>query len=510
MVRLKALTILVILSGGCFSQNDLDAIRYSRTGTGGSSRFVAMGGAFGALGADLTCSAYNPGGLGLYRKGEISFAGGLMRTDNKATLYKTTSSVSDLRFVFNNFGISVTWIPDKDPESRNVLAFTNTQTRNFFNSTRLTGYTNSSSIAKDMLNLANQYSSPTSLTGNLNYSYEGLGFNTYVLDTADNRFFSFVDTKRTVKQTRDIVNVGKVNDLNFSYAYSYKDKFYVGASLGIPQLQFESSTLHTEIDDKDSMRIGLTPPDSYTTTYIDEPPAIYENKLGFHSLIYEEYFKTSGSGLNLKIGGVARVSDVVRVGLYYHTPTVYRLTDEYYNYMSVAFDAKPSSPVTLKEPENDAYFKYRLITPSRMGVNLGFIVGTRGAIGLDYEIVNYKKARLSSQDISDFAGVNSVIQRKYQPGHNIRIGGELNLSPFMIRTGYNMQGSPFGHVVSGDFVTHTISAGLGYRSKSNFFIDMAFAKNISIENYYLFTTLNTKGKIEFNSTLVTFTAGLRF
>ena len=58
-----------------FSQNDQDALRYSRTGVGGTPRNIAMGGAFGALGADMSCASYNPAGLGLYRKGEFVYSG---------------------------------------------------------------------------------------------------------------------------------------------------------------------------------------------------------------------------------------------------------------------------------------------------------------------------------------------------------------------------------------------------------------------------------------------------
>ena len=54
------------------AQNELDALRYSNTGTGGTARSYAMANAFGALGADLSAFHINPAGLGLYRKSEVS------------------------------------------------------------------------------------------------------------------------------------------------------------------------------------------------------------------------------------------------------------------------------------------------------------------------------------------------------------------------------------------------------------------------------------------------------
>jgi hypothetical protein len=253
-----------VMASGLFSysQNDIDAIRYSRIGGGGSSRFIAMGGAFGAIGADPSCAAYNPAGLGLIRKGELSFSGGLRISNNESTIYKTSTSLPDVKFTFNNFAFTYAWSPVRDPDSRNVIAFTNTQLQNFSNSVRMSGYTNSSSIATDMRNLANESSG----VNGLNYFYEGLGFETLVLDTVNNgQFISLVDPKRTVKQTRDLVTSGRVNDLNFSYAYSYKDKFYIGASLGFPRIEYTSTTTHAEADDKDSMRIAFAPDTSSYT-----------------------------------------------------------------------------------------------------------------------------------------------------------------------------------------------------------------------------------------------------
>lgn len=509
MFRNKIVVAFIFSGVFAFAQNDQDALRYSRPGVGGTSRFLSMGGAFGAIGADMSCASYNPAGLGVYRKGDISFSGGLRFTDNRASIYNKTNSALDANFVFNNFGIVVGWKSASDPESRHVLGFTNTQLQNFNNSVRMSGYTNSSSIAKDMLNLASKQPSIYSL----NSSYENLGFNTFLLDTADtgNAFFSSLDTKRSVKQTRDIVTSGRVNDINFSYAYSYKDQFYFGASIGIPQINYASTTTHTEADDKDSMRVAFTSPTSYTSTYIADLPYAYTDKLGFNNLTYTEYFKTSGSGFNLKLGGIARLSDAFRLGFYVHTPTFYRLTDDYYNSLSVAFDKTPGTPITDKYPKDGGYYTYRLRTPSRFGLNAAYIIGKLAVIGIDYEMINYKNAQFSSsQGISDFSNVNATITEKYSVAHTVKVGAELNVKPLMLRAGYIMQGSPFGDVFTGDFVKHTISAGVGFRTKNNFYVDFVVYRTFTKENYYLFTTLNTNSQINYNATMVAATAGFKF
>ncbi|MEO6306247.1 MAG: hypothetical protein ABIP51_24070, partial [Bacteroidia bacterium] len=323
------------------------------------------------------------------------------------------------------------------------------------------------------------------------------------------KFFPFLDPKRTVLQTRDIVTTGKMNDRNFSYAYAYKDEFYFGLSLGVPKIEYTSTTTHTEKDDKDSMRVVITSPTSYSTTYVDGLPFAYTDKLGFNSLTYTEYFKTTGTGINLKLGGIARINDNFRLGLYYHTPTVYTLKDEYYNSISTSFDKDPTDPIQQKDPEGGGLFNYKIITPGKISVNTAFIIKKISVIGIDYEMVNYKTASLSSSDVSDFAGVNAAIKNKYKMGHNLRVGSEFNIKPIMIRVGYNMQGSPFGGSFNEKFVRNSFSIGAGFRTKNNFYFDVVWVKTISTEDYYLFNTLPTKATLKYNAVNLSATIGIK-
>ena len=48
------------------AQSQADAYRLSQTELTGTARFVSMGGAFGALGGDISVMSYNPAGLAIY------------------------------------------------------------------------------------------------------------------------------------------------------------------------------------------------------------------------------------------------------------------------------------------------------------------------------------------------------------------------------------------------------------------------------------------------------------
>ncbi|MCB0805347.1 MAG: hypothetical protein KDC05_06070, partial [Bacteroidales bacterium] len=73
MKKLNFITaIVVLLTLQLEAQNEVDALRYSTTSVVGTARYTAMGGAFGALGADFSTLSSNPAGIGLYKSSEFT------------------------------------------------------------------------------------------------------------------------------------------------------------------------------------------------------------------------------------------------------------------------------------------------------------------------------------------------------------------------------------------------------------------------------------------------------
>ena len=70
-IRLTILAAFTLFSG-LFAQNVDDALRYSQVFYGGTARFMSMGGAFTALGGDLSSLSQNPAGIGVFRASEMS------------------------------------------------------------------------------------------------------------------------------------------------------------------------------------------------------------------------------------------------------------------------------------------------------------------------------------------------------------------------------------------------------------------------------------------------------
>ena len=56
---------------GALAQGEMDAYKFSQYDISGTARYMSMGGAFGALGGDISSMRTNPAGLGIYRSSEV-------------------------------------------------------------------------------------------------------------------------------------------------------------------------------------------------------------------------------------------------------------------------------------------------------------------------------------------------------------------------------------------------------------------------------------------------------
>lgn len=490
-------TVLCVLSVPIFSQNDLDAMRYSQTYFGGTARSKAMAGSFGALGADGSAMAINPAGIGLYKKGDINIGLGLKFSTAKATHNGTEFSTPTSNATFDGLNVVGAWDSKIDPKSHHALGFSGNQLVNFNSDIYIEGSSNHKSITQDMLRLAKGVS-PRNLDG----SYEGLAFNTLALDTFDGKYYSFVNTKFNTKQATDIQKSGRINEWNINYAYGYDDKLYIGASLGISSVNYSYQSTYTEVDDKDSMRVNGS-----GSTY-DYGVYYYPGFGGFKDLTYQETFRTTGTGVNLKLGAIYRATDFLRLGVSYATPTFYNLTDTYIYSMTTRFD-EGDSYSQENPPTPGGKFKYKLVTPMRLTGSLAFLFNKYGALNIDYDFLDYSSASLRSSP-QVFTGVNNTIKTKYGQTSNLRVGAEVVLRPIYLRAGYAMYGSPFGNTFSGDGVKTFYTGGVGYRM-NKFYVDLAVTHSVMSEAYYMYNSNYVdKSTINNSGTTIGITVGSKF
>jgi hypothetical protein len=82
MKKFWMVLVLGWISYAAQSQDTYYAKLFSQNQTVGSARVQGMGGAYGAVGADISAGAINPAGLGLFRRSELSASVGLNNFTN--------------------------------------------------------------------------------------------------------------------------------------------------------------------------------------------------------------------------------------------------------------------------------------------------------------------------------------------------------------------------------------------------------------------------------------------
>ncbi len=447
------------------AQNEMDALRYSMIDPGGTARFSGMAGAFGSLGGDFSALSINPAGIGIFRSSEITITPSMSFQSVESQLFGTSEIDDKYSFNLNNLGL-VFSIPIGNTSEGGGLKFLNlgiglNRHNNFNNRWLAEGFNNNNSLMTSLLEQASAQGSVENLD---NFS-TGLAWDTYLLDIEDGVFFVDMYDGR-VLQTQIMNSSGYVRELVFSLGTNYNDMLYFGASVGLPSVRYNQSGTLMERDNNN------------VNDY-------------FKSLTFTEAYETTGTGFNFKFGGIARLGSI-RLGAALHTPTFYSLKDVYTTSMRSDLDLDPETYPGYTESNKFAEsptgnFKYELNTPLKAIGSLGLVFGTAGLISVDYEYTDYTNARLRSDDFV-FTQANKMIKSNLNAQHNIRVGGEIQLKPVILRAGYGYYSSPYKKGIN-DAQRSVIAAGFGFRDR-HYSIDFSYSYSFFSEDYALYQLEN--------------------
>lgn len=463
------------------AQNIYETERLSSSDLNGTARFVGMGGAMNALGADLSTISTNPAGVGLYRKSDMALTGSLMMQKGAADfagIGKTRASfdqagvavatkVGGKSLKYVNFGFSYL----KRKNLKNFIGLDNVVTGGLSQSYQMTD------LAWDDVNLRwFDFSDPEAKN---NIPFPALmGYDTYRINPDTNG--DFQPTDATSYNYRR-VQWGGVHDYDFNLSFNWSDQIYVGATLGI-----HSVDLHSALDYGENLVDGGT--------------------------YYFRHDQTlSGSGVDAKFGIIMRPveENPFRIGLAFHTPTLYSLVSDTYAYAEGPDLDDPARGYANSEAEIYGR-EYKVRTPWKVNVSLGTTVGTFLAVDAEYEYSNLPSVRTFYTD--DYwggrqtdAGLTEEAEACLQGVHTFRAGAEARMyGNLFIRAGYNVISAPmksdaflnlfadspsYYYNTNTDYVnlgaTHRVTFGLGYRGK-HFYADLAYQHQTQAADVYAF------------------------
>jgi hypothetical protein len=431
-----------------FGQNELDVYRLSNTYVQGSARFDAMGGSFGALGAESGCIGINPAGFGRSSVSSFSFGFIGTSTQTKTKFNENSSSLTNFQTRVPN--ISGTIVSDVSSSNSGLIytqiSFGLNRVANFNNSFNYSGQ-QYASLLDVFANNANGIA-PEDLFYNQPYT-SSLAYQTYAIDDYPNNQYSPRLTGGDMRHNRTVLNRGGINEWYAALSANYLDKIYFGASVSLNTVNFSENIIHKET---------LLETDSVT----------------LRSFIYQYDFTTKGTGTNIKLGAIFLPTDYLRLGIALHTPTFYQLTDQYTADMQAVHDYGIETVDPSLVPSDK--YKYRIWTPTKLVGSLGLIFGDNGCINVDLEYLNYGWGKLkTTKDEAytpySYSAENQLIKDQFVDALNIRVGGEWAIkNTFFVRAGYGYYPKGDNAIRTyGKNYNQTFSGGLGIRVNRVYF-----------------------------------------
>ncbi len=458
------LAIAAALLGSSYAtaQEASDLFRMSQDNYSFSTaRSAGMGGAFTSLGGDGISSILNPAGLGMYRSSDMGITVAVLgnRVNADATgpngTYSTMDNVQS--FALNNMSAILNVYDDGANVLRGVTLGISVNKLNDYTSNKYIsghyqqnsmldafatdlGYIDPSYITSSSSNKLSVYqdNSPSIWGGMLAYNTGLLSYDSSYEDYwLGNTLFSGDEIYPDLL----ISTTGGKEISDFSMGFNLLDKIFLGFSIGAENFNYSSTSSYIEFANLD-----------YNEGDLD----------------YFEYLETlnmNGSGLSLKVGATAEVLPGLKVGVAYHSPTYYEISEEYYAdmYTSLLIDGDNYFEALTPYLIND----YSVSTAPSLLLGVSYVIGSHAVVSIDYDRVYYSRMKIRKADYGqgDINYINNSVTETYSDANNLRVGAEVRLTDMLyFRGGYAIYGNAEKDIDGNSYNSlRNISGGLGIK-----------------------------------------------
>ena len=439
----------------------------------GTARFVGMGGAMSALGGDISTISSNPAGIGIYRSNDFAATASLNVLNTKADFLGSSQDKNNVNFSFDNIGIVFSGnVGGKSLKYVN-FGMNYTHRNNFRKKFAMNGWYADEDYSQQY-QIQNLYDQSLPDLANISSdSYWDPHYAWLPLLAADaglidnNGNINYLPTDATFFSK----DKGGVDQIDFNISCNIDDRLYLGATLGIQYVDYQRSSIYSEYDELGEI---------YTL---------------------ENWQKTEGSGFDVKLGAIFRPFEYspFRLGLAFHTPTFYNLTD-----YSNAYIFGPGGDMATNWYDaygEDYIVDYTVSSPWRMNISAGYTFGNFLAFNAEYELVDYSSTNMEYADGVGMPTMEEEFECNMQTQHILRLGTEMRLDDnFSMRFGYNYISSAFKEgawkyispssaTTATDYTntkdTNLFTVGLGYKGEG-FYFDAAYQCLMQDTDFYTY------------------------
>ena len=484
MKKIILLFATCLVAGWIYGQGEMDAFRLSGTDISGTARGVAMGGAFGALGGDITGVIQNPAGIGVYRSSEIVTSLSLAFVNTKTNTLETIGKDSRFNFNFDNFAY-IGYMPLAGDISAFNFGFSYNRLKNFGRNYYAKGNGLTSSLTDYIANFTTWQNIPESvLNGSNPYNnapwLSVLGYRGGLIrydreDEYGHLYASILHNDELVNREFIVSERGRIDAYDFTMGMNISDVVYLGMKFSLTDMRYSLISRHTE-----------------------------EFELG-GGFDLDNSLETSGAGYQVSVGAIIRPVDELRLGVSYHSPTWYNLSDFYFANTKIDYDTDDGWFHAIENTPRRAS-DYQLRTPDRWVVSAAGVLGGKAILSLDYEYSDYSKMRLGDNSFFNdtFREQNEFISEDFIGASTVKAGLEYRVTPQLaLRAGYAWMQSPLeesfkagekevdsmgtvtAYTLDGD--TQYYSCGVGYRFTPNFYMDFALSYKTQTSQLYTYS-----------------------
>ena len=452
---------MIMITAGLYAQDLRDAYRYSHEELSGTARFMALSGAFGALGGDISAMSLNPASSAVFLSSSASVSLGYRNLENDISFNDGRSMSEQSSVDLNNIGGVFVFTGNEENDWRKFSLGLNYNTQSDYEENYFARGFSSNSIDQYFLDYAQgipldviqRNGTISNIYSNLgsNYGFAAqqafLGYESFIIepemDNPDNtEYFSLIAPGNFDQEYR-YAATGLNGKLSFNLGTQYKDFLYLGLNLNTHFINYENSTEFNE----------------FNTNEGSETTEVY-----FGNTLF-----TNGDGFSFQLGAIAKASESVRIGVSYASPTWYTISEETTQYLDT--NSPSDEFISLSPQVINVYPEYRLRTPAKLNGSLAYLFGKQGLLSFDYSYKDYSNMKFSSGYNVGYSDLNQAISEEMKAASTYRIGAEYRVASFSFRGGYRFEESPFENDYVGDLTGY--SAGLGY-SFGSFNVDLAY------------------------------------
>lgn len=426
MKKLTSIILSALAISTVSAQSLTEAVRLGTTDIGGTARYRAMGGAFGALGGDLSCMGDNPAGMAIYR-GTSEFAlTPHLTMSNSTTSFNGANSTeaNKTQFALSNLGVVFSFMSEDWDNLINFNLGLGFQRKadvfrryksNIAPSTRFDEYICGLYNASYSAGLDEKDMDPLPWLGNPKRAWT-YDYNPYASGNAD-YVVPAIDPSLGASQSLDVTEKTRMDEYQISGSFNFGDTFYAGMTIGVIDL---NSHIESNLDER-----YHTPDNTY--------------------LNYENWEESRGTGFNMKFGVMYRPIDELRLGLAVHTPTWYNVKETYGGRMYTESNYKQPS-YEYGEP-----WEYTLRTPWEVQASAATVLAKRLILSAEFDwrftnTMRYSQSRdyLLSGGDSFFNLSNNTIEDYTRTQVTMKFGAEFRLTKALsLRAGYANITSPY-------------------------------------------------------------------